>query len=554
MSRGRAHRRAAVTPQNSGRTAAPAWGTRLRGVLIALDRAGRRRWRYPLAGAAVGAAILLTLAAAGGFPEPNVHDEFSYLLAGDTLASGRLANPPHPLWEFFETIHVISQPSYASKYQPGQALFLALGQAVFGHPYFGVVISNALLFAALGWMLQVWLSPAWGALGTALAVVSLAGGHYFGISYWGGAPAALGGALLLGACRRMERDHRWRYGWLAGAAVVLLFWTRPFEGGLLSLAMAAGAAVWLRQQPRAIRGACLRRAGAPLAAVVLAGLACQFAYNRAVTGSGWVLPYMHASRQYHVVPVLWTSDVAPPKTYRDDALHAQYAVWERLMYTELTGMPAPQRLAYLAQRLLDAVNATVPVALWLPLAFLFLRDRRMRFLLLAALGGGAALCLETWMYPHYIAPWLPLVLLLSFSVLRGLRSVRWRARPAGAYLLAALLAISFGTALARAATEVHYFLHPVRMSVGRERARIAGHLRERGGRHVVVVRYAPEHDVAREWVYNSADIDGAPVVWARDRGARENERLIRYFAGRRFWLFQPEADPPRFEPYPAAGQ
>ena len=98
-------------------------------------------------------------------PLPFVPDDFSFLLGADTFAHGRLTNPTPVMWVHFETIHVDMLPTYMSMYFPGQALLLAAGKVLLGNPWFGVLVSGALMCAGLCWMLQAWLPPGWALLG-----------------------------------------------------------------------------------------------------------------------------------------------------------------------------------------------------------------------------------------------------------------------------------------------------------------------------------------------------------------------------------------------------
>ena len=155
-----------------------AFAKRLRPLRAAFGRLANHRAACIALCGILPIAIRLALLGIYPVPEPSIHDEFSHLLLADTLVHGRLANPPHPMWQHFESIHIFQQPTYASMYPPGQGAFLALGEWLFHEPWVGVVLSAGLMFAAMCWMMQAWLPAKWALFGTLLAIVAFGVTHH----------------------------------------------------------------------------------------------------------------------------------------------------------------------------------------------------------------------------------------------------------------------------------------------------------------------------------------------------------------------------------------
>ena len=83
------------------------------------------------------------------------------------------------------TFHIIQQPTYQSKYPPGQGLLLALGQ-ILGNPILGAWIGVSLGCVATWWMLRAFLPAAW-ALAGGLIIGVLPLTLFWGTNYWGAA-------------------------------------------------------------------------------------------------------------------------------------------------------------------------------------------------------------------------------------------------------------------------------------------------------------------------------------------------------------------------------
>ncbi len=491
------------------------------------------------------AAVLAALAfLAVRVPVPRVHDEFSYLLAADTYASGRLANPAHPHWQHFESFHTIQQPSYASKYQPGQGGALAVGQALFGHPIFGSVLASGCAAAAVCWMLAAWLPRRWALCGGLLVALHPLILAHWTLSYWGGALPMAAGALVLGGSKRITHNPRITDAALLGLGAALLAATRPFEGLVLCLCVGvASLAAYLRSREKRTL---LLRGFAPACATVAVGLAMLCAYNHAVTGDASLMPYQVHEQAYGVSPLfLWQTAKAEPE-YRHRELRRYYTGWGTEDFDrqrDLAGWANAKR-----QGLGSLFRFFAGGAMLLPVAaaVLAVRDPRTK-LAWAALAASlaAALCVP-WTYPHYLAPAAPLLFLLAVTGLRRGSVALRRRHPIAKHAVAAVIVLQLvalcGQFILYARTRPEGWQH--------DRARILANLESTGDRHLVFVRYAPNHNVHSEWVYNRADIDAAPVVWAREMSPAQNDILIRHAADRRVWLLRPDIEPRLLLPYP----
>lgn len=475
-----------------------------------------------------------------GAPEPFIEDEFGYLLSAQTFAEGRLTNEPHELWPAFETLHQIQQPTYNSKYPPGQALFLALGWKL-GHPILGVWLGVALMVASLAWMLLAWFSSGWAWMGAWVATfqyvtIGLAFGEstfaYWSQSYWGGALAAAGGALMLGGVVRLVKATEPRAAWALAFGLLLLANTRPLEGLIACLVPCLWLLVTLIRSGRIAQAATWTRLVLPALVILVPGFFAMGQYNRAVTGDALEMPWNAHHEQYCVFPLFIVQDAIESRDWRHEDLRHFHDQVERHMHEKhgsFKGL-AVATAGKLARFTIFYLGPIYALVLLLSVRH-WLRDRRFWMLALPL-----ALVLITGILkfnapPHYLAPATGLVLAWIVLGMRALSEWRPQGKPVGVHLvrlalLASMLVSGWGIAMATQSAEKTQS-YP-RFVAERQLEAIPG-------QHLVLITYGPQPPNFRQWLFNEADLDKARIVWARDSGPESRAALIEAFPDRKVW-------------------
>jgi hypothetical protein len=345
------------------------------------------------------------------------------------------------------------------------------------------------------------------------------------------------------------------------AGVILLVLTRPYEGMLLCLPVAAVLGHWAFFGKNRLRPSLLLRQAAVPLALLVAALAWLGYYDYRAFGNPLTLPYTVNRATYAMAPYFVWQQARPEPAYRHEEMRRFYRENELEVYQKIHS-PA----GFLPQTLIKAARgvkffaglALLPPLFLLPLA---LRDRRMRLLVLCLVVFLGGMLIEIFMVPHYLAPFTAVVYALALQSMRHL----WQWRPGGQNVGAALM--RFCVILCLVMAGLRLFDQPLHLPANRngsdwcgpdhfgvERAGIEQKLDGLPGKQLALVRYAPGHDVMDEWVYNSADIGASKVVWAREMDAASDLQLMRYYQDRKVWLVEPDRMPAAITPYPAPEQ
>lgn len=447
----------------------------------------------------IGVASLLLLTAVGQLVLqnfPNSGDEYCYVYQAQTFARGRLGNPPHPLQEFFELLHVANRSgTLVTSFPPGWPLLLA-GALLVRVP---VWIINPLIGAGTLAVLFLLGRRIYDDEVAVAAVLTMMLSSFFiftSASYFGHTLAGLLVLLFVYFALDAVDEDRAVYGALAGTCLGWAVTTRYYPPLLCAVPVALFA---FQKRPRPFRAiAGCAAAGLPFVIFLLV-------YNATLTGHPLVLTLTGVEPEGEWFPADFP-----------------------LRGTEL-----------LLGRLGRLLIWTPPVLLFVYLAYLngSLRDRRTRIVALVFV------CLVAGLLPfvgrggnqygpRYFYEAFPFLVLVAVA---GLFRGPYEAKTVGERRLFYLFAVSLVASLP-------LFVHHARTErrVILERTDLYRQVEARGVRDAIVfiqTRVGAERSMSPlDLTRNGPDITGN-VLYAIDLGD-QNRRLMDYYSGRSYYTYR----------------
>jgi len=245
----------------------------------------QRRHRLAAVGLAIAAALVVSFVSTQIFPyyTPN-HDEAVYLQQAAMLREGQLFLDPPVTESFRPWFFVDDGGQLYAKYAPVPAAMFAVGMAL-GSPRITLALVAASVVALTAVLVSTVFDRATGRLAGLLLLASplfVVNASAF-LPY---IPTTLWNVGFAVAYLHADQTESYRTAALAGVAVGIAFFSRPYTAVLFALPFIAHACWTLRTLERHV----VLRQGV-IATVGLAGVALTLGYNAVVTGNPLLFPY-----------------------------------------------------------------------------------------------------------------------------------------------------------------------------------------------------------------------------------------------------------------------
>lgn len=478
-----------------------------------------------------------------GYPEPNIHDEFAYLFQAKIFLGGQLSVAEPTGKDLLEGFHLLRENGrWFAKGPPAQPLMLMVGYLL-GRPIYGVwlmtlamSVSLFLVLRAMEFRLGVRSSRPWIFSTSALLILLFQSDLIW--TYWGGAfAAAFGLLLLLGVLVSTMDGHlestqggklsnsmirRYNGDQIESLCLIVvssagLFLSRPFEGTLFIL---LASLWWARSRSTRLQ----------LAIGFGIGAFALLTYQYLLLGRPFSFAQTLYAKRFGDPLWFWDSEPSAPgiaiaefqRFIREFSLPRWRLTHHPIEFLKLRVQEWKGVLTYWYGGALSLLGVFLMV-------FKVFREREFfQGVGRKVLGTAGVLFALTffplYFFPHYYAPFFGIFWVILLVASRG----ETRAIPVAVFMISL-----FGSAwgLSQKAK-----FESERMEWGRGiRAPLQGFLERQPGKHIVLVKYGPHHNIHREWVWNEPDVEMAKIIWARWTTGESTRKALGIYGNREVW-------------------